>query len=288
MLSALRDAALTYAGLGFAVVPCAPNRKKPITKHGLKDATTERAAIVSMWSRGSHYNIGLLAPSDVLVLDADTSDAAQQLESRFGELSVAPRHDTPGGGSHFFVRAAGAGSSLRTRTRVNSDLVDIRGLGRAIVIAPPSRGRQGSYVVVRPLVKASRLPWASGDLLAYLGPKRSASNSHRTKSVDSRTRPVGNGRFRSYALAALRNQTAKVAEAAVGTRNDTLNLAAFVLGGMVRVGWLERSEVILALLAAARDAGLPAREIEATLASGLAAGLHRCSASVPGGEHHVR
>jgi len=36
----LKNAALTYAELGYRVFPCAPGRKTPITQHGCLDATT--------------------------------------------------------------------------------------------------------------------------------------------------------------------------------------------------------------------------------------------------------
>jgi hypothetical protein len=60
--------------------------------------------------------------------------------------------------------------------------------------------------------------------------------------------------------------------AANGTRNHTLNEAAFSLGQLVAGGELQEGDVIAELTAAARLAGLGDNEIGATIRSGLSAG----------------
>jgi hypothetical protein len=76
-------------------------------------------------------------------------------------------------------------------------------------------------------------------------------------------------------MAALRAETARVAEARPGTRNDTLNRAAFSLGQLVAAGLLPPIPVITGLISAARDAGLPLDEAERTVRSGLAGGARK-------------
>jgi hypothetical protein len=78
-----------------------------------------------------------------------------------------------------------------------------------------------------------------------------------------------------YAGAALRYETEAVRTAAPGTRNDTLNRAAFSLGQLVTAGLLAREAVEAGLTGAALDAGLCEREIAGTLRSGLQAGMLR-------------
>lgn len=75
-----------------------------------------------------------------------------------------------------------------------------------------------------------------------------------------------------YAAKALTSECENVAVAAVGTRNHTLNVAAFSVGQLVAAGHLERDAAWSALTDAARTAGLADTEIEATLTSGLNAG----------------
>lgn len=88
-------------------------------------------------------------------------------------------------------------------------------------------------------------------------------------------RPYPAGRGRGYARAALDSELAKVQQAANGTRNHTLNQAAFAVGQLIAGGELERASVVSELTAAAQLAGLEAREIERTISSGLAGGAQQ-------------
>lgn len=69
----------------------------------------------------------------------------------------------------------------------------------------------------------------------------------------------------SYALAALRSEAADVATAAEGTRNDTLNRAAFRMGRHIGAGNIDHHTVRATLEQAARQAGLPQHEIDLVL-----------------------
>jgi hypothetical protein len=78
-----------------------------------------------------------------------------------------------------------------------------------------------------------------------------------------------------YAAAALRSEAGRVASAQEGTRNASLNRAAFSLGSLVAIGLLTREAVEAALTEAALSVGLGEPEVAATLASGLNAGLKK-------------
>jgi hypothetical protein len=69
----------------------------------------------------------------------------------------------------------------------------------------------------------------------------------------------------------------------VGTRNARLNEAAFSLGTLVAGGHLAHAEVVAALHGAAIGAGLSVAETQATLDSGLRAGMDKPRADVPDG-----
>ncbi len=49
MNNQLLEAALKYVSLGWYVFPLAPGQKVPITKHGVKDATTDEAQVRKWW-----------------------------------------------------------------------------------------------------------------------------------------------------------------------------------------------------------------------------------------------
>ncbi|MGJ9505404.1 AAA family ATPase [Actinotignum schaalii] len=75
-----------------------------------------------------------------------------------------------------------------------------------------------------------------------------------------------------YGRAALTSEANKVASAVEGTRNDTLNSAAFNIAQLVASGHLEAQHAYDTLLQAALQAGLPELEAERTLKSGGMAG----------------
>lgn len=76
-----------------------------------------------------------------------------------------------------------------------------------------------------------------------------------------------------YAQRALQLELHALCSAGNGTRNQTLNRAAFSLGRLVGGGYLARSEVEAALHSAAESVGLEPGEIEPTLRSGLDSGI---------------
>lgn len=82
-------------------------------------------------------------------------------------------------------------------------------------------------------------------------------------------------RKESYAQAALRNETDRVRSAPDGTRNDTLNRAAFVLAQFLDTGLLSEDQIVEALSEAAGANGLSPAEIRATLRSGMRAGAQK-------------
>src|SRR5207249_3453102 len=78
----------------------------------------------------------------------------------------------------------------------------------------------------------------------------------------------------AWARAALEGEVGRVQAAPIGTRNVTLNHAAFRLGQLVGAGHLDYEGTRHALLAAANSTGLGKREAASTVRSGLEAGQH--------------
>lgn len=109
-MSAL-DRALAAAGLGWHVFPCGAD-KRPLTKHGLKDATTDAAQISKWWAKHPAALPAVVAgPSGLAIADFDVKGGKNGLAalSRLGHpLPTTWRQDTPSGGSHaFYVAPAG-------------------------------------------------------------------------------------------------------------------------------------------------------------------------------------
>lgn len=132
-------AALYYAKhYKYAVLPCEPNGKKPLTTHGCHDATTDLEQIKRWWTQYPNANVGIAtgAKSGVVVLDVDGEEGKESLREieNLIDLPLTPRSLTGGGGEHLFFKHPG--TPFRNSVRIRPGL-DIRGDG-GYVIAPPS------------------------------------------------------------------------------------------------------------------------------------------------------
>lgn len=147
-----------------------------------------------------------------------------------------------------------------------------------------------AYLAAMEEAHAAEAPTPRGDfLMRFLGTHAAAGrddflrNWHELQAAQKRTAaapprlavvhgqqtsgPDGE-RERRYAQAALRSEAETLALTAPGSRNHTLNSAAFKLTPFVIGGQLARDEMLTALWQSARAAGLDDNEIRATIASG--------------------
>lgn len=160
----LSDAALHFTRLGYAVFPCIPGGKTPITKHGFKEATTDESVIKSWWEQYPNANIGI-ATSGLLVIDVDGAENSWAQE-RSDDLSSAPCSLTANGGRHYIFRQPPGQAWGNTCSKI-APKVDTRGNG-GYIIAPPSvvDGKPYRWVEGRSLVVPAELPeapqWLAG------------------------------------------------------------------------------------------------------------------------------
>jgi hypothetical protein len=158
----LLRAALAYAGRGVPVFPCEPGGKRPLTRNGHWDATTDRRAIERLWRRQPFANIGLPTgkKSGIVVLDVDADDGGPEsltkLEREGIPVPRTARTRTGGGGIHVFFRYPSE-TEIRNSAGLLGPGLDVRGEGGYVVV-PPSR-TQGAYEWVdrSPLAETSWL-----------------------------------------------------------------------------------------------------------------------------------
>lgn len=132
------QAALAYAErYGFAVFPCRPRGKEPLTANGCKDATTDPHQIRAWWSGWPDANVAIAtgASSGIIVLDVDPRHGGDESFAALGELPPAPLVRTGGGGFHGYF--SHPGSIIRNSAGLIGRGLDVRGDG-GYVIAPPS------------------------------------------------------------------------------------------------------------------------------------------------------
>lgn len=134
----LLTAALRYAQMGWAVLPCRPRGKQPLVKNGVKDATTDPEVIRRWWRQWPNANIGIAtARSKLVVIDLDGDEGLRSWQALRSELGL-PAADVPqvvtAKGCHLYFQANG--TPIRPRVR-NLPGVDVRA-GNSYVVAPPS------------------------------------------------------------------------------------------------------------------------------------------------------
>ena len=102
--TSMLDAALEHAENGTSVFPIEINGKKPLTKHGFKDATTNSEQIESWWTQWPEANIATPTGTSQgigVTIDRDGVDNPwpKEPDSQLS-LDKGVRVDTPSGGSH--------------------------------------------------------------------------------------------------------------------------------------------------------------------------------------------
>jgi hypothetical protein len=277
----LLSSALAAAGVGWHVFPCAPGSKRPALKGNWQDLATTDADRIRSWWACQEYNIGIACgPSALVVVDLDVASGRDPARRPDGPGSGAAslkllcqvhghRYpagtytvDTPSGGCHLYFTAPAA--PVRNSAGKIGPLIDIRADG-GYVVGEGSRTDAGTYAA-RDDVLPLTLP-----LPAWIA--RLAAD--RPPAPLAAPLPLPGAQGRAYALAALREETRRVAAARPGTRNDTLNRAAFSLGQLVAARLLPPLPVMTALADAAACSGLPDDEARRTIRSGMAAGANK-------------
>ncbi len=285
-VSAQHAAALRLASGGWPVLAChspiegrcscgdrscpSPG-KHPVSRHGLHDATIDPAVIESWWCGARYANPAVRtgarpAGAGVIVLDIDPAHEGDTSLARLvavhSPLPATLEVLTGGGGRHLYFACAGP-PVPNSAGRLGPGL-DIRGESGYVLVPPSVHAAGGRYRWVQRPLRA--LP----DWLADLA---RPSRHEPTESTERATRPVHQPG--AWAAAALATETERVRTATEGTRNHTLNRAAFALGQLVAAGYLDPDDVVATLTDAALAAGLTIAETRATIASGLHAGTAR-------------
>jgi hypothetical protein len=263
--------ALTLTAWGWHVFPCRPGAKLPATSHGFHDATDDPDRLLDWWDAVPTYNVAVAtgAVSGLVVLDVDPGglDPLAAVQAEHGPLPRTLSTVTPRGGFHGFYRHPGRPVPC-SASKLGPNL-DVRADGGYVLVPPsivdghPYRWRTEPW----PAPTIAELPAAWVDLLTV-------QPTAATRTVPPAPAVAGvDGRVAAWTTAAVRGELEAVTTAPVGTRNHTLNRAAFRLGQLAAAGALDPDAATGALEAAAAACGLGPGEAARTIASGFAAGL---------------
>lgn len=287
--------AIAAARRGWHVFPLRTRAKRPVRTFTdwERHATRDEKAICAYWGAHPAHNVAVACgPSGLVVVDVDTPKEDETPPPEWARpditngadvlAALAERHadgdtafldtftvTTRRGGIHLYYAAPESAAYRNTSGRLGW-LIDTRATG-GYVVGPGSyvadADGHGPYTVTNPAPVAPLPGW----LATLLEP--------------ARRRPVTSGQVHSmlasrpgvatYVTRALRGEVNRVLSARRGSRNHTLNVAAFAVGTLVGAGMLPKHVAEDTLTAAGLQIGLGESEAEATVRSGLQAGIRR-------------
>jgi len=143
-MSLLKNA-LAYQKRNLSVIPVKPNKSPFIKWEEFQKRIAEPDEIKAWFKRWPDAGIGIVTgkiSGNLGVIDVDDETGRQEINDLLPESYLTPMADTPSGGEHIWTIQPD-GISLANNAKVIPG-TDFRGEG-GYVVAPPSRGLNGSY-----------------------------------------------------------------------------------------------------------------------------------------------
>jgi len=240
-LSGALDAALGYAERGWPIFPMSAT-KRPLTGHGVLDATVDAAQIREWFTRwpGALAAMATGERSGIVAVDIDVRPDVNGFDT-LAELGIdfhpgTPTAHSPSGGCH--VLFAWPGHFVKTAAGQLGRGLDIRGDGGSLILPP------GPRRFWDPHLHSDSTPLAPLPAWAVI-----KDQVEQPKSAQ-RSRPVGS--LSRYGEAALDNAVKRIIEAPSGEQETTLNASAYGIGQLSGGGVIPAGLALDALLWAAR------------------------------------
>ena len=217
-------------------------------------------AWLAKWWSGDDHGIGVVTgkASDLVVIDIDSDEAAIEL----GPIEVETVTVRTPRGRHFWFRHV---EGARNRAHVDGVKIDVRADG-GFVVVPPTIHRSGVRYEweVSPFISEGGV-WPPAEMPERL---RRRLFAPRSSFAHVRPRPLDVPTTR-YVAAVIERELEAVRTAPEGSRNDTLNRAAFAVARFIGRNELAPREVAEQFVAAACSSGLTEDEARRTVASAI-------------------
>lgn len=139
------DAALQYQQKGFPVIPIRPDKKPFISWQEFQSRKATEAEIKNWWSKWPDAMIGIVTGkiSKLFVLDCDTQEAIEKIESMLPDGFLCPIAQTPRDGRHYYFTYP-EDANLTVGTQIMPG-IDFRGEGGFIIVPPSINGNGKAY-----------------------------------------------------------------------------------------------------------------------------------------------
>lgn len=284
------DAAIELARAGAFVFPCRPagdKRKQPCQGVYWRHVSTrDENKIRQWWNMFPDALPGIdLKKSGLIVIDCDRKpdrpDGVAALEKlalkHEDALDEIPTVETPTNGRHYYFVQDFEPPHGNGRGNLPPG-IDVRGAG-GYVIGPGCAFTDDG----RAYVASHATPFDAKPMPDWL---RATISQRRHEPLPATITIQPPPTSSAYGDTAIREETARVASAAPGQRNDTLNAATHSLAQLVP-HILSQGEVESAMLNAALACGLSVNEARATIRSAMQAGMTKPRQPVDRPVHHV-
>jgi P4 family phage/plasmid primase-like protien len=245
--------ALAYAGV-FEVVPFGfdsrAKKRKPLTAHGIKDATRDPAQIQLWWGKNPGADIGVIVPADLVVLDLDAKKGKNGRRDfkKVTGLAVdsldTPLATSPTGGVHVWCRANG----VRYTAEVEIDGLGIDFCangkdGRCAIAPSPHTGRAWVKPLTGPVMEAP--PFFANWMRQKEAQRASA------RATAGAQQPSQQGRTSPRAAKALHRACKALSEAGPGERDSAVTKHVLRIGSLAAAGEIDPVTALDALITAA-------------------------------------
>jgi putative DNA primase/helicase len=265
----LENVTYCYETLGWSFTPLrggADSKKARLPEWQSRPRETLDEAL--QWAAQGNVGLRTGKNSGIVVIDVEFGG-----EYGFLNLPGTVRVATGGGGLHLYFRCSVPFANTTKKLGTPDDLVDTKGDGGYVVFPGSMHPETGQMYDWEPGFEPWNVEIATipDHVLALMDGLKKQSKAPMTPT----TRPAvqGNTKVERWARTALCRELDAVARATEGTRNDTLNRAAFSLGTLIGAGCLNRQEVEAALRQTALNMGLEPHETDATIRSGIESGM---------------
>jgi hypothetical protein len=236
------DAALRYAGQGWPVFPCRPiepGRKRPMTRSGFHDASTEAATIRAWWRRLPDALIGVPTgrATGLVILDIDVKNDRANGYDTLDDLGHSILPDTwlvhtASGGLHLYFDPGDR--EIRNSAGKLGPGLDIRGDGGYVIAPSPNSGYEWDLYWNPDTSALLTVPdWLIGDLEPL--------------QIDYSPHPVVRQPVPRYGEVSLDNAVVRIISAPSGMQRDTLNEEVFAIAGLVAGGLIPSTLALEAL-----------------------------------------
>lgn len=250
------------AGFGFSVFPVKARDKRPLGPWERYRKTRAADAERALWAQSPNLNAGIATGelSGIFVIDLDSEEATRAFYKRgFPRTPMV----TTGKGQHIYFRYPDF--AVKNSAGKLGPGIDVRGEG-GYVLAPGSvhpNGRTYEWYLTPAKVPIAAAPEWLLDALVEPDPKVQPADLP-ARIEDRNEDPLVN--------CVTDNEIAKLRAAPVGTRNNTLNVAAMKFGQLVGSNTISEDFARAYLFKEAVKVGLPEHEARATITSGLRKG----------------